>query len=208
MFTGTIQDCTFCPRACQKYLSTGEILTGRTDASSGFIKCSLYYNLGEGGPGFLTLQRCQLSDVLQRRTSGDCDKNSVQDCSTLFYTQWTALTCMHRGPCNYSHRCCCLVKTPRGPVQKFQPWAYHVVSILKKISMPQPLLSTPHLGNCPRDTFIVTNNGKIYLLPPLSPLSFSLVQENWRNLKLPPVTFPLLRIVCCDLCLTIAYSPD
>jgi hypothetical protein len=32
-------------------LCTGEIVTGRTDASTGYIN----YNLGEGGLGFLTL---------------------------------------------------------------------------------------------------------------------------------------------------------
>ncbi len=30
-----------------------------------------------------------LSDVLQRRTSEDCDKIRVEDCSTLYYTQYT-----------------------------------------------------------------------------------------------------------------------
>jgi hypothetical protein len=30
-----------------------------------------------------------LRDVLHRRASEDCDKIPVQDCSTLFYTQWS-----------------------------------------------------------------------------------------------------------------------
>ncbi len=47
----------------------------------------IMYNLGKGGPGFLTLWRHLLSDVLHRRTSEDCDKIPVWECSTLFYTQ-------------------------------------------------------------------------------------------------------------------------
>ncbi len=35
--------------------------------------------------------RCYVSDVLHRRTSENCVKITVQDCSTLFYTQWVTI---------------------------------------------------------------------------------------------------------------------
>jgi hypothetical protein len=51
------------------------------------FKGTFHHKMGEGGPGFLTLWRRQLFDALQRRTSEDCGKIPVQDCSILFYTR-------------------------------------------------------------------------------------------------------------------------
>ncbi len=65
-------------------------LTACTLASSGYI--TLYF--GGGGTVVSDFVTSQLSDVLQRRQSEDCEKINVQDCSILFYTHYERLNCM------------------------------------------------------------------------------------------------------------------
>ncbi len=41
----------------------------------------------------LAVDKATLTGVLHRRTSEDCDKIPIQDCSTLFYPQWSIPFC-------------------------------------------------------------------------------------------------------------------
>ncbi len=86
MFTGTLKGCAFCPRACRQYF----VYRRNFYRPHAYVYRVHYIIIwGKGGPGFLTLFCRQLSDVpaLHRRTSEDCDKIPIHDCSTLFYTQ-------------------------------------------------------------------------------------------------------------------------
>ncbi len=70
-------------------MCTREISTGRMRVSSVYI--ILWFGGGATGVSDFVTSLAYGSDVLQRRQSEDCDKSTVQDCSTLFYTQWFAL---------------------------------------------------------------------------------------------------------------------